>query len=1016
VPESERIFIDWSRPLLKEVVGYLLGLGETEHRVDLSGYTLCLPTSRAGRRLLEMLVQACPEGRVLSPPGVTTPGRLPELLYGGEWSGVAEGFIAKLARARALEVMDRGILEKLVPFAPGVGQTGLWLRLAGEVEKLVGELAADYQTPKGVLKKLDEGKAGAGLLFDDRDRWQALAAHEEVYREVMKGMGLRDKQHARFEAIERVEKTFEGGLILVGAPGLSLLVKKMVETLMEPERVRVIVHAPKVISDRFDALGRLDVDVWARQPVDVADEQMLFANHPEEQARLVVGLIARECGVSRASRGGPHPSPLPEGEGARVESVFVDTDQITVGLGDEAQGPVVARALEAAGLKGRVAQGLPVRQARVCVTLDALVAYLRDRRTGDLARLARCPDIEMWLREEGLDDKTPAGGEEGRRPGGVALLSCLDESITRHLPMKADTAWPGDLPTDNTARRVIALITEKLAPAGWDKARRMDLWVPVFLEMLKGVYGHRRLGNHVAGDQGVIRSLSALREACATVAFAEDARGVMPSVDFAGFIEALLLGVEQAIPAQSDPGSVELLGWLELPADDAPNLIVTGFNDGFVPESVTHDAMLPGALRSAVGLSDNTARLARDVYALSAILASRAEHGWVRLIACRRGQDERPLTPSRLLIQTGDVETVARRLRAFSDREAPGVVKPAGGLVASGEESAFLPAVPAAGEKRARFKVTEFADYAVCPYRYYLKQIRKLSSQDDRAMEMDPRAFGNLMHDVLKTFGKSGLTGMQSSEEIQGFLLDALGVRAREILGSHPPAPALIQLEVMKGRLAGFARAQAMEARRGWRVVGELVEAPLEMEVELGDATVRFYGTVDRVDYSEREGFRVLDYKTGNEPKKPGAVYKADAEGEFRWKDYQLPLYRKLLENWVRQTWPERSEAPIALGYFNLPKTAGATRVDTAQWDGDAIERAYAEAKIIAQRVRDGTFWPPGPAPAYEDDFADLCHDNDIDRQKAIERVGRKLVSRPVSRVPCPEDEDQSVSPDGGKA
>ncbi len=1002
--DPQRIFIDWSKPLLKEVVSYLLGLGESAHRVDLSGYTLCLPTARAGRRLIEMLVQACPAGRVLTPPKVTTPGQLPELLYeGGSLGGeVAEAFIARLARARALETMDRDVLARLIPHPPGPGQTGLWLRLASEIERLTGELAADFKRPRDVVETLSgwKGIAEEELLFDDRARWEALIAHEGVYAEVIKSVGMRDRHHARFEAVERGLRVFNGTLVLVGAPGLSVLVKRMVEALVDPEQVRVIVHAPEVLADRFDALGRLDAGVWAQQEVAVKDEQILFANHPEEQARLVVGLIALDCGVEAK---GKNEKGKGVNEGSeKSQSKFVDTDQITVGLGDGGQGRAVARALEAAGLSGRIAEGVAIREARVCVMLAALVTYLRDRRTGDLARLVRCPDVEMWLREEGLNDKTAAEGEHGRKAGGVALLSCLDESITRHLPMKANVLWPGDWAADETARQVIGLIDQKLIPDGWDKSKRMDLWVGEFLEMLKRVYRHRKLGNHNPEHQSVIQSLEALREACAVVSFAEGAREVMPRVDFAGFVEAVLLSVEQAIPAASDPGSVELLGWLELPMDDAPNLIVTGLNDGFVPESVTHDAMLPGSLRSAVGMSDNNARLARDVYALSAILESRE---WVRLIACRRGQDDRPLTPSRLLIQTKDVETVARRLRAFSDREGKGTVE-VGGLVASGEESMFLPPLPvlSGGEKKDRFRVTEFADYAACPYRYYLKQVRKLESQDDRAMEMDPRAFGNLMHDVLRSFGKSDLTGVTKAEEIEAFLLDRLAGRSREILGNHPPAPALIQLELMKLRLGGFARAQAIEAARGWRVVKELVEAPLEMGVELEDGgKVVFHGTVDRVDFSEGAGFRVLDYKTGNEAKKPSVIYKADSEKEFAWKDYQLPLYRKLLEGWIASREGYEGK-PIALGYFNLPKTAGAAGVSQADWEDGDIEVAFKEAKVIATRVREGRFWPPGPAPAYEDDFADLCHDNDIDRQEALGRVGRKIVASRGSRVPGREE------------
>ena len=49
----------------------------------------------------------------------------------------------------------------------------------------------------------------------------------------------------------------------------------------------------------------------------------------------------------------------------------------------------------------------------------------------------------------------------------------------------------------------------------------------------------------------------------------------------------------------TDKTTVELLGWLELLLDDAPFAVVTGFNEGRVPESSDTDSLLPA--RSARG-------------------------------------------------------------------------------------------------------------------------------------------------------------------------------------------------------------------------------------------------------------------------------------------------------------------------------------------------------------------------------------------------------------------------------
>jgi hypothetical protein len=48
--------------------------------------------------------------------------------------------------------------------------------------------------------------------------------------------------------------------------------------------------------------------------------------------------------------------------------------------------------------------------------------------------------------------------------------------------------------------------------------------------------------------------------------------------------------------------AIEAQGWLELPWNDAPLLVLTGFNEGFVPDSVVGHAFLPDATRAALDI------------------------------------------------------------------------------------------------------------------------------------------------------------------------------------------------------------------------------------------------------------------------------------------------------------------------------------------------------------------------------------------------------------------------------
>src|SRR5262245_56573704 len=77
-----RHFIDWSRPALPAAADWLVDRGANGSQLDLGGTIVVVPGARAGRRLLDLLVQRADEqSLVLLPPTITTEHALPELLY-----------------------------------------------------------------------------------------------------------------------------------------------------------------------------------------------------------------------------------------------------------------------------------------------------------------------------------------------------------------------------------------------------------------------------------------------------------------------------------------------------------------------------------------------------------------------------------------------------------------------------------------------------------------------------------------------------------------------------------------------------------------------------------------------------------------------------------------------------------------------------------------------------------------------------------------------------------------------
>jgi hypothetical protein len=82
----QRVFLGWDRPCLRVAAQWLLDRYRQPDGYDLDAVLIVTPSHRAGRRLLEILVDAAASGgpgaaAPFIPPNLITPAELPERLY-----------------------------------------------------------------------------------------------------------------------------------------------------------------------------------------------------------------------------------------------------------------------------------------------------------------------------------------------------------------------------------------------------------------------------------------------------------------------------------------------------------------------------------------------------------------------------------------------------------------------------------------------------------------------------------------------------------------------------------------------------------------------------------------------------------------------------------------------------------------------------------------------------------------------------------------------------------------------
>jgi ATP-dependent helicase/nuclease subunit B len=916
-----RHFLTWDRPWLPQVAAWLARDWSGTGPLDLSELMVVVPTQQAARRLREALAEfAGGRGSAVFPPRAVTPDAL--LAQGAGGPDVASRLEALLAWAEVLRNVELDTVAEVFPVAPPRRDAGWAWSQAEQLFRLQTQL-----TEGGIA--FGQVAGAAGPEFAEGARWLQLAALERQQAELLAARGRREPHAARrdFARSPALPAGVRRVAVLAVADPLPLALEVLAAWSVQVP-VEILVFAPETEAEGFDGAGRPRPESWARRELDVPqfERRVRLQADPAAEAEEIVRLVTR----------------------------YADTDGlVALGVADPEVMPLLENNLTRAGLPHYNPEGALWRTHRLHALLVALAALARDPAYEAVAALARCPDFLRGLQER-----------FGARFSGALFLAELDDLRAGHLP--ADLA---------DARRFVR-------PAATHAARGLEL-----MEELRTVLVREEFpGGAVAALTALLGGRSydrSLPEDARALAAAEVWREVMRQCESAreSFPDwaandwwdiALRLFGDSRQSEEKATGALELQGWLELPWEDAPHLIVAGLNEGLVPDAIVGDAFLPESLRVTLGLKTNPARYARDAYLLQALAAARRDGGRLELLFAKHSAAGDPLRPSRLLLACADAALPARISHVFRPVEAlrPNLAWTRAWRLRPRREPPPL-----------RVPVTGLRAWLACPFRFYLAHVLKMRAVDPAKNEMDAFDFGTLCHAALEELGRDAAMRDSTDEGVlREFLMAGFERALRARFGTSLPLPLVVQAESARQRLGKVAVVQARERAGGWRI--ERIESAFTLE--LGGLVVR--GRIDRIDRHEATGaWRVLDYKTSDTAVPPSRSHlrpfrPADADlpawrrvaidgRECIWADLQLPVYLRALGE-------ELAGAPsITGGYFNLPKAAGETGL--ALWpelSGELLEAARDCTDGVAGCIRAGEFWPPAELEPDSDDFASLVH------------------------------------------
>ena len=944
MPHSiDRVFLGWDEPLLPRAAAHLIEHYASGAVADLRGATLVLPGGRARRRMVELLLsEAERRGLTLVPPTSTTVGGLPDLLHAPP-EPVADDATSRRAWSLALRGVDRSLLQQVFPRLPSPGQLADWDEIARLLAGLHESLSGEGHRFRDVARICN-----SGMLFDDGPRWDLLALVQDRYLRILAEVGRVDRYAARMGALASGVAPFRKDLWLVSVADLPAVTRRLIEA--SGANVHALIHAPVDLGGSaghgplfdpppFDELGLPSVEYWQAARVPVPDDGVLrVVESPADQADAVLDFLEGLHGRYAAED--------------VVAAVDPESDVV----------PFLEQRLEARDIPPRYAAGTRLARTAPVRLLEAVADYVDDRGFLALAALLRHPDAGPLI---------AASHAVPDMPSRLQAIESADRFFNDHLPHRLQ----GHLPRGERQAARFPLVVralEREGPlGGLDGRRRLSEWMPIVRDLLLTAYGERDFDRSRAADRHLLDVLGRIRTAA--VSLATLPARLDEACSGSAAIRTLLLELrDEALPPDPQRGAVELLDWLEVPLDDAPVLVLTGFNEGLLPKSVTGHAFLPDALRTRLGLVDNRGRMARDAYRLTTVLHSKKS---VCLIAGRRTSQGDPLRPSRLMFRVADDE-VAARVLAFFKNEGVSPVPPslsALGLEPGAKSEFMVPPEPvlelSLEEVPTKFAVTWFKSILADPYRFVLERVHGLDSVDDGARELDPLGFGTLVHEVLQRFGTMALESPPALDPadagaVRAALLGILETVVSERFGSAALPAVALQVGQLEARLAAFAEQQAAWSARGWRIVA--IERKPEGEgvpFEVDGEPVWLRGQIDRIDFNPETGeWAVLDYKTSNTAETPEKAHQKGKGDQSRWVDLQLPLYRWLLKGIVdaegRPVVDEAAvrEGRVRLGYVVLPKDTRDTGFHLAEWTATDLAEAEQVARDAVATVREARF------------------------------------------------------------
>lgn len=927
-------FLGWKKPISILSAEKLISYQKKGkyHAIDLSHILVVIPTKQSGRLLeSELLKIAEKQEMVLFPPEFKTPLNLLEL---------PEESPNSLDEQTSMMEAISSFIKLPYLFPQGIPK----------MDNGRFDAAKTICTLRSTLAEqglsIADAEKNEVIQQNEPERWKDLTKLETKYKEILNRRGYIDRTEALIKASHNATEKKYDKVIVVSVPDpLPLAINALIKISNDTD-VEIWINAPDSEKDSFNNFG-VPIEGSFEKSDCLFDENLSVVCKPEDAAEKSIQILSEKGETS--------------------------VDDIALALFTEELIIPFSDSYNRRGYSTYDPAGETCGKGVLFNLIRDFIQFFATEEIEHFLSLLRNPHFTEFITKSSSDRNQ--------------FLKQLDEYHDNTLPTNAKWFYNTILMIPEDTRYSFLKNCFSDFPASLKavllSSEKLQI-IDILINFLSDIYSSSK--TFIDDNQNELFQLKAEKISTVLKEFSEKVSEF--NISTKEISRLLLSNIENSnVYIAHSANSIPLQGWLEMNWTPASYVILAGFNEGYIPDSITADLLLPESARKSLRIKNNSQRMTRDLFLMRTLMESRKESLYTIVLKTTSQGD--PLKPSRILFACNQEKLVDRALYLFAENSPQSFSKP---LTSERyEEKLLKPNFD--NLKIEKLSVTSLKNYLTCPFRFYLGSIKKMEHLYGNANEMDNRMFGTLCHWAIEQYGKYYNEDQFDVSKVEQFLKTKLIQKAHNKFGEKFSLAVELQLENLKRRLEKAAIVEVESRVEGW----EIIES--EFNVEYVIDNIKITGKIDRIEYNKTlKYWRIIDFKTSSKAEDPEKGHFSKkitddlpeefcffAEGENSkqtWINLQLPLYIYLLD---------KSESVVAsdgekfnsslnnfdIGYFNLPDAISETGLYFWKNYSSSITNAASIcAEEIITRIKNYVFWPPNNRVQY-DNFEEL-HTGDL--------------------------------------